>query len=191
MAWPQPNCRLRGGGNTYRLGDGEKRRLGTLVSRRLGSGEASVSRTLTDRTQHERSRASQSVLADRIIGRGSVGAGLAGLLETAGHEVTTLGREGGDASDTDVVMVAVPGNAIEEAIGKVYAGGLENARALEDFVVGVMLPVLMAGRGPFFYRIGGADDLKELSGPAFAFRRRLQPDPPRTGPRGAILSRSS
>ena len=179
-----------------------------------------------------------------IIGRGGVGAGLARLLEAAGHEVTTLGRDGGDASDADVVMVAVPGNAIEDAIGKVqgvegktvldatnplegrpdgvdslaqqvkslthgpvakvfnanferlysdvsrtgnrpsalfcgddearevaeqltrdagyepvYAGGLENARALEDFVVGVMLPVLMAGQGPFFYRIGGAEDL--------------------------------
>jgi 8-hydroxy-5-deazaflavin:NADPH oxidoreductase len=179
-----------------------------------------------------------------IIGRGGVGAGLARLLEAAGHGVTTLGRDGGDASDADVVIVAVPGNAIEDAIGKVpgiegktvldatnplegrpdgvdslaqqvkslthgpvakafnanferlygdvssagnrpsalycgddeareiaeqltrdagyepvYAGGLENARALEDFVVGVMLPVLMAGRGPFFYRIGGAEEL--------------------------------
>lgn len=54
-----------------------------------------------------------------IIGRGGVGAGLARLLEPAGHEVTTLGRDGGDASDADVVMVAVPGNAIEDAIGKV------------------------------------------------------------------------
>jgi 8-hydroxy-5-deazaflavin:NADPH oxidoreductase len=41
----------------------------------------------------------------------------------------------------------------------VYAGGLDNARALEDFVVGVMLPVLMSGRGPFFYRIGGPEEL--------------------------------
>ena len=41
----------------------------------------------------------------------------------------------------------------------VYAGGLENAAALEDFVGGVMLPALMSGRGPFFYRVGAADDL--------------------------------
>ena len=34
-----------------------------------------------------------------VIGRGNVGGGLARRWEQAGHEVTTLGREGGDASD--------------------------------------------------------------------------------------------
>ncbi len=179
-----------------------------------------------------------------IIGRGLIGGGLARLLEAAGHDVTTLGREGGDASEAEAAVLAVPGNAIEDAIGKVqgiegkivldatnplqgrpagvdslaqqvksltngpvakafnanfgrlyddvsratmpptafycgddearevterltrdagydpvYAGGLENAGALEDFVVGVMLPVAMAGRGPFLYRIGGPEEL--------------------------------
>ena len=43
------------------------------------------------------------------IGRGNVGGGLAALWRKAGHEVTALGHDGGDASDADVVLVAVPG----------------------------------------------------------------------------------
>jgi len=53
------------------------------------------------------------------IGRGNVGGGLAALWRKAGHEVTVLGRDGGDASDADVVLVAVPGPAISAALGKV------------------------------------------------------------------------
>ena len=54
-----------------------------------------------------------------VIGRGNVGAGLAQRWERAGHDVTTLGRDGGDASDADVVLVAVPSAAIGDALGKV------------------------------------------------------------------------
>ncbi|MFE5091919.1 hypothetical protein ACFRCI_16340 [Streptomyces sp. NPDC056638] len=50
-----------------------------------------------------------------VIGRGRVGGGLARLWEAAGHKVRTLGRDGGDASDADVV-VAVPGSLIGEAL---------------------------------------------------------------------------
>ena len=53
------------------------------------------------------------------IGRGNVGGGLAALWRKAGHEVTALGRDGGDASDADVVLVAVPGPAVSAALGKV------------------------------------------------------------------------
>jgi predicted dinucleotide-binding enzyme len=41
----------------------------------------------------------------------------------------------------------------------VYSGGLENARALEDYLVGVMLPAVMSGRGQFFYRVAGPGEL--------------------------------
>jgi hypothetical protein len=34
------------------------------------------------------------------------------LWTSAGHETTSLGREGGDASNADVIVVAVPGGAI-------------------------------------------------------------------------------
>ena len=53
------------------------------------------------------------------IGKGNIGGGLARLWQQAGHEVTTLGREGGDASAADVVLVAVPSGTISEALGKV------------------------------------------------------------------------
>ena len=49
-----------------------------------------------------------------VLGRGNVGGGLAGLWERAGHEVTRIGREGGDVSDVEAVVVAVPGGAITE-----------------------------------------------------------------------------
>jgi predicted dinucleotide-binding enzyme len=58
-----------------------------------------------------------------VVGRGNVGGGLADRWERAGHAVTRLGRDGGDASDADVVLVAVPGSAIADALGKV--SGLE------------------------------------------------------------------
>src|ERR1700745_1642800 len=50
-----------------------------------------------------------------VVGRGRLGGGLADLWERAGHEVTRLGRDGGDVSDADAVLVAVPGGAIAEA----------------------------------------------------------------------------
>ncbi|MBD0290803.1 MAG: dinucleotide-binding protein [Thermoleophilia bacterium] len=179
-----------------------------------------------------------------IVGRGGVGSGLAGLLKESGHDVSPLGREGGDASGADVVVLAVPGDSIADALAKVeglsgqpvldatnptrgrpdgvsslahqvksltnapvakafnanfarlygelgaagkrpsslycaddearevaeqltsdagyepvYAGGLENAAALEDFVTQLMLPVMMQGRGPFFYRLAAPGEL--------------------------------
>ena len=57
------------------------------------------------------------------IGRGNIGGGLARLWEQAGHEVTTLGREGGDASDAEVVLVAVPSGSISEALARVTGLG--------------------------------------------------------------------
>ena len=54
-----------------------------------------------------------------IIGRGNVGGGLAALWRKAGHEVTAVGRRGRDASDADVVVVAVPGPAISAALSQV------------------------------------------------------------------------
>jgi predicted dinucleotide-binding enzyme len=63
------------------------------------------------------------------IGKGNIGGGLARLWERAGHKVTTLGREGGDASDADVVLVAVPGGSASDALAKV--SGLEGKIAID------------------------------------------------------------
>jgi predicted dinucleotide-binding enzyme len=54
-----------------------------------------------------------------VVGRGSVGGGLADRWERAGHRVTRLGRDGGDASDADAILVAVPSDQIADALGKV------------------------------------------------------------------------
>jgi 8-hydroxy-5-deazaflavin:NADPH oxidoreductase len=51
-----------------------------------------------------------------VLGRGNVGGGLADLWENARHEVTRLGKDGGDVSDADAVLVAVPGQAVAEAL---------------------------------------------------------------------------
>jgi predicted dinucleotide-binding enzyme len=53
------------------------------------------------------------------IGRGNVGGGLASRWREAGHDVTELGSEGGDVSDADVILLAVPSKAIDDALGSV------------------------------------------------------------------------
>jgi 8-hydroxy-5-deazaflavin:NADPH oxidoreductase len=53
------------------------------------------------------------------IGRGNIGGGLAERWQKTGHEVRALGRDGGDASDADAVLVAVPGAEISDALQKV------------------------------------------------------------------------
>jgi predicted dinucleotide-binding enzyme len=62
-----------------------------------------------------------------VIGRGNVGGGLADLWEKAGHEVTRIGREGGDVSEAEAVLVAVRGGTIAQA--------LENVQGIEGKTV--------------------------------------------------------
>src|ERR687889_215342 len=64
-----------------------------------------------------------------VLGRGNVGGGLADLWERAGHEVTRIGREGGDVSNVEAVVVAVPGGAIAEALDNVQ--GLEGKTVID------------------------------------------------------------
>ena len=63
------------------------------------------------------------------IGRGNIGGGLARLWKAAGHSVTTLGRQGGDASGADVVLVVVPSGSVSDALGKVT--GLDGKVAID------------------------------------------------------------
>ena len=53
------------------------------------------------------------------LGRANIGGTLARLWTTAGHEVTTLGHDGGDAGNADVVLVAVPSGVVPEALTRV------------------------------------------------------------------------
>src|SRR5919206_1031386 len=64
-----------------------------------------------------------------VVGRGNVGGGLADLWERAGHEVTRIGREGGDVSDTEAVVVAVPGSMIAETLNNVQ--GIEGKTVID------------------------------------------------------------
>lgn len=63
------------------------------------------------------------------IGKGNIGGGLGDFWEKAGHEVTRLGKDGGDVSHAEVVLVAVPGGAIADALDKVI--GLEGKTAID------------------------------------------------------------
>ncbi len=64
-----------------------------------------------------------------VIGRGNVGGGLAALWEQAGHEVTRIGRDGGDLSEADAVVLAMPGAAVSDALEKV--SGLEGKTTID------------------------------------------------------------
>jgi 8-hydroxy-5-deazaflavin:NADPH oxidoreductase len=59
-----------------------------------------------------------------VIGRGNVGGGLAKLWRAAGHDVDGFGRDGGDVSGAEVVLLAVPSDAIADALGSV--AGIED-----------------------------------------------------------------
>jgi 8-hydroxy-5-deazaflavin:NADPH oxidoreductase len=63
------------------------------------------------------------------FGRGKVGSELGRLWTDAGHDVTAFGREGGDASNADIVLVAVPSGVSSEALRKV--SGLEGKIAID------------------------------------------------------------
>jgi predicted dinucleotide-binding enzyme len=81
------------------------------------------------------------------IGRGNVGGGLGELWRQAGHEVVEMGREGGDASDSDAVLLAVPQTAVADALGSVT--GLDGVPVID---------AINAVRGP---RPEGFDSLAE------------------------------
>lgn len=54
-----------------------------------------------------------------VVGRGNIGGGLGDRWERAGHDVTRIGKEGGDVSSAEVVLFAVPGGAIADAVANV------------------------------------------------------------------------
>jgi predicted dinucleotide-binding enzyme len=54
-----------------------------------------------------------------VVGRGNVGGGLAKRWRNAGHDVEEFGRDGGDVSGAEVVLLAVPGGSIAEALAGV------------------------------------------------------------------------
>jgi predicted dinucleotide-binding enzyme len=63
------------------------------------------------------------------IGRGNVGGGLGELWRSAGHEVVEVGRDGGDCSGSDAVLLAVPQTEIAAALDSV--SGLEGVPVID------------------------------------------------------------
>jgi predicted dinucleotide-binding enzyme len=76
-----------------------------------------------------------------VIGRGNVGGGLGARWERAGHAVQALGRDGGDAGGADVIVLAVPGGEVANALAKV--SGTEGKIAIDTTNV-------VRGRNPDF-----------------------------------------
>ncbi len=58
-----------------------------------------------------------------VIGRGNVGGGLARRWRDAGHDVQEVGRDGGDVSGSEAVLLAVPSAAIADALASVSGLG--------------------------------------------------------------------
>ena len=68
-----------------------------------------------------------------VVGKGNVGGGLADRWEKAGHEVARIGRDGGDVSDADAVLFAVPGGSIAEAVENVSGARRQDRRGRHQF----------------------------------------------------------
>jgi predicted dinucleotide-binding enzyme len=64
-----------------------------------------------------------------VVGKGNVGGGLGDLWERAGHEVDRIGKDGGDVSNADAALLAVPGAAVADALGKVQ--GIEGKTVID------------------------------------------------------------
>lgn len=64
-----------------------------------------------------------------VVGRGNVGGGLADRWERAGHQVDRFGKDGGDVSGADAVLIAVPGAAVADALDGVR--GIEGKTVLD------------------------------------------------------------
>src|SRR5437588_5768559 len=97
-----------------------------------------------------------------VIGKGNVGGGLADLWEKAGHELTRIGREGGDVSDADAVLLAVPGGAIAEALDGV--SGIEGKTTIDATnLVGASAPNGFASNAEFVKSKTGGPTAKSFN----------------------------
>lgn len=97
-----------------------------------------------------------------VVGKGNVGGGLADLWEKAGHELTRIGREGGDVSDADVVLLAVPGGELEEALERVR--GIEGKTTIDATnLIGASPPAGFASNAEFTKSKAGGPTAKAFN----------------------------
>lgn len=98
-----------------------------------------------------------------VIGRGNIGGGLADLWEHAGHQVTRLGRDGGDAGAAEALLLAVPGTAVEAALSSVT--GLANKAVLDatNLYGGARPPAGFASNAEYVRSVTGGPTAKAFS----------------------------
>jgi 8-hydroxy-5-deazaflavin:NADPH oxidoreductase len=97
-----------------------------------------------------------------VVGRGSVGGGLADRWEKAGHEVTRIGKDGGDVSDAEAVLVAVPGGAVADALGNVQ--GIEGKTVIDATnLIGAEPPSGFASNAEFIKSKTGGPTAKSFN----------------------------
>jgi predicted dinucleotide-binding enzyme len=89
------------------------------------------------------------------VGKGNIGGGLGELWSRAGHEITAIGRKGGDVSSADAVLIAVPGAAVAEALAGIQ--GLEGKTVIDATnLIGAKPPGGFASNAEFIKsRTGG------------------------------------
>ncbi|GAB2597146.1 hypothetical protein Aab01nite_72640 [Paractinoplanes abujensis] len=98
-----------------------------------------------------------------VIGRGTLGGGLAGRWESSGHHVTRLGRGGGDVGASEVVLLAVPGDVVEAALASVV--GLEGRTVLDatNLYGGAKPPAGFASNAEFVKSVTGGPTAKAFN----------------------------
>ena len=97
-----------------------------------------------------------------VVGKGNVGGGLADRWERAGHEVTRIGKEGGDVSDADAVLFAVPGGAVADAVDNVQ--GLEGKIVIDATnLIGADRPAGFASNAEFLKSKTGGPTAKSFN----------------------------
>ncbi|MBV9804830.1 MAG: hypothetical protein JO130_16640 [Solirubrobacterales bacterium] len=96
------------------------------------------------------------------VGRGNIGGGLGKLWAAAGHEVTALGRDGGDVASAEAVLIAVPGAAVEAALAGL--GGLEGKTVIDATnLIGAEPPAAFASNAEFIKSQTGGPTAKSFN----------------------------
>jgi len=97
-----------------------------------------------------------------VAGKGNVGGGLADLWEKAGHEVQRLGRAGGDVSGADVVLLAMPGGAVADALTDLH--GIEGKTVIDATnLVGATPPSGFASNAEYVKSVTGGPTAKSFN----------------------------
>lgn len=115
-----------------------------------------------------------------VVGRGNVGGGLADLWEKAGHELMRIGRDGGDVSHADAVLLAMPGGAIAAALDGVR--GIEGKTTIDATnLVGASPPAGFASNAEFAKSKTGGPTAKSFNINFAAIYDRIASASPRPG----------